>query len=134
MVTFLHPLPQFSRGLTTALSRSQEALSPGHQVEVSVFWNLSPIPRAVTLNLSLHNWASGRLVCLSEQVSQFTWTTHCCCGMPGDLVFLGVIEQPSKGLLAGSSAQMCSEAVHEFLGLGISVFRTHSWRRMGLGS
>lgn len=50
-------------------------------------------------------------MCLSEQVSQFTWTTHCCSGMRGDLVFLGVIEQPLKGLVVGSSAQMCSEAV-----------------------
>lgn len=47
-----------------ALSRSQEALSPGHQVEVSVFWNLSPIPRAVTLNL--HNWASLEDLCVCQ--------------------------------------------------------------------
>lgn len=117
-----------------ALSRSQEALSPGHQVEVSVLESFTDSkgsnfePQPVQLGLF------GRLVCLSEQVSQFTWTTHCCCGMPGDLVFLGVIEQPLKGLVAGSSARMCSEAVQEFLGLGISVFRTHSRRRMGLGS
>lgn len=53
----------------------------------------------------------GRLVCLSEQVSQFTWTIHCCSGMP-------------------SGQFLCSDvlkAVQGFLGLDISIFRTHSW-------
>lgn len=32
----------------------------------NIFWNLSPIPRAVTLNLSLHNWASLEDSCVCQ--------------------------------------------------------------------